>query len=131
METNQPEAAAKQGKVVLLVDDEVSVLSVMSRVLAKEGYRVLSAASGELALKALGSHEGPVHAAIVDMTMPGMDGAQTATELRKRLPALPIMIASGLCDEATQRRFPEGLVTAFIQKPYDRQTIVRILRETT
>ena len=57
---------------VLLVDDDATLLSVLSRRVSRAGYEVRTAASGSLALKQL---EGSWPALmVVDLMMPGMDG---------------------------------------------------------
>jgi signal transduction histidine kinase len=109
--------APKRGSAtVLLVDDDDAVRSVVGAGLEMRGFRVLDAGSGEAAL-ALARAEAP-QIAVIDYAMPGMDGAQTAEQLRRLLPNLPIILASGHADTAAVERVLGGSATV-VRKPFD------------
>jgi len=73
---------------VLVVDDDEDLLAVLRDVIAEEGYRVLTAPSGETALDMLRSGEDPCMI-LLDLKMPGMDGH----EFRRRQLAEPAFAA--------------------------------------
>ena len=112
---------------VLVVDDEPSVLEVARRILERSGYEVVAAASGSEAVQLLGAAEAPVEAAIVDMSMPGLNGIETMRALRRTAPALPVILSSGYTTESFEDGLPAG--TRFIQKPYASQDLLELLRE--
>jgi len=60
-------------KRILVVDDDPSILAMVSKKLSLEGYDVIEARSGDEALAAIEAHGLP-HLAVVDLMMPGMDG---------------------------------------------------------
>jgi two-component system, OmpR family, alkaline phosphatase synthesis response regulator PhoP len=66
---------------ILLVDDEKDILEFLSYNLKKEGYKVFTARNGENAIH-LAKAEMP-HLIILDMMMPGMDGIETCSEMKK------------------------------------------------
>jgi signal transduction histidine kinase len=107
---------------VLLVDDDDAVRGVVRGGLELRGYKVLDAASGEAALALAGEHP---EIAVIDYAMPGMDGAQTAEGLRRLLPRLPIILASGHADTAAVERALGGAATV-LRKPFD----IAVLSET-
>jgi len=100
---------------VLLVDDDEAVRGVVRGGLEMRGYRVLDAGSGEAALAMAGERP---QIAVIDYAMPGMDGAQTAERLRRLMPGLPIILASGHADTASIERALGGGATV-LRKPFD------------
>ena len=115
---------------VLLVDDDEAVRSVVRGGLEMRGFKVLDASSGEAALQMAGAQ--PPQIAVIDYAMPGMDGAETAEQLRRMLPNLPIILASGHADTAAVERVLGGAATV-MHKPFDIATlsdeVTRILAE--
>ena len=80
-------------KTVLFVDDEASILEMRRLIFESLGYSVLTAISGEEALKVFELH--PVDAVVLDYLMPGMDGEETARCIRKLRSDVPIILSSG------------------------------------
>ena len=98
-------------KTVLCVDDEENGLALRRRVLEKSGYRVLTATSGEEALRIYDSE--PIDAVVLDYFMPGMNGLKVAARLKESGASVPIIILSAytpLLDEAL------GLADCWITK---------------
>ena len=73
-------------KIVLVVDDEPTVLSTVRDGLTAHGYRVLEALDGETALAVAESHQGPIALLLVDVVMPGLSGPEVATRLHTKRP---------------------------------------------
>jgi CheY-like chemotaxis protein len=90
------------------------------------GYRVLSAADGEEALR-LCEHEEP-SLAILDVIMPKMGGAATAAKLAVRFPEIQIVFTSGY--SADSERAPAPGPARYLQKPYSPTTMGRLIRES-
>ena len=78
---------------ILLVDDKPEHLQLVSTVLTLRGFRVLTALSGEDALKLFSIT--PADLVVLDYYMPGLDGGATAREMRRLRPEVPIIIFSG------------------------------------
>jgi CheY-like chemotaxis protein len=103
---------------VLLVDDEKMVLDVGKAILQRLGHEVLTAMSGEEALEQFEQHRASVGCAVLDLTMPGMNGKETFERLRVLKPELPVIIASGLSVDQVISEFGNMPPTSVIQKPY-------------
>ena len=79
--------------MILLVDDDSQVRATIGRGLVELGYVVREAESGHAAL-AIVAEERP-HLVILDYRMPGLDGAETAREMARLEPDLPIIFSTG------------------------------------
>lgn len=102
---------------VLLVDDEDTIRSVGTEMLKELGFSVITANDGRDALEIFKSTP-DIFCAILDMTMPHMDGEQCFRELRLLDPAVRVIMSSGYNEqEITEKFVGKGLV-GFIQKPY-------------
>ncbi|MBI5419150.1 MAG: sigma-54-dependent Fis family transcriptional regulator [Deltaproteobacteria bacterium] len=78
---------------VLVVDDEVNIRKSLQGVLSDEGYRVIPAETGELALDVLS--KSLVDAVLLDVWLPGMDGLEALRHIRETYPMLPVIMISG------------------------------------
>lgn len=110
---------------VLVVDDEPSVLGVAERALLRIGTEVLLAESAEAALKRFGDPTTKIDAAVVDFTMPGMDGGELCRILRAADPSLPIVMMSGHDQAMLQAQSPD---CEFLPKPFGGRELLAALR---
>jgi len=75
---------ASQGETILLIDDELTILQISKEALESFGYHVITAKNGMEALSAYAYKEqGSIHLAIMDLSMPFMDGMAAITALRE------------------------------------------------
>lgn len=114
-------------KTVLVVDDEFSIALLVSIVLEDEGYRVVTAANGRLALDRMSEIDPDL--IISDFMMPIMDGAAFAREVRAspRHQHVPIIMTSGLPEEAVREKF-DGY-QAFLRKPFFETVLLQAIGE--
>jgi DNA-binding response OmpR family regulator len=77
---------------VLIVDDDLSLVKLVDKVLAKEGYEVLKASNGTEAMRVLFADR--PNLVILDIVMPGMDGWQTCSRIRE-VSDVPIIMLTG------------------------------------
>lgn len=118
---------AGAGQTVLIVDDEQLVLDATRAVLQSGGYRALTAMNGADALETL-RHDGQdVKAVILDMMMPGMDGAEVLRELVKLRPDLPVIAASGLRGHSRMQEIMALGARGFLHKPYTDEQLFQAL----
>ncbi len=107
--------ATTQPRVLLVDDDEVNLL-LTSIALRERGFVITEAASGERALEVLRNWQPDV--VVLDALMPGMDGFETCRELRRlaTFASLPVLMLTGLDDEASINRAYEAGATDFFVK---------------
>ncbi|MEW6739769.1 MAG: ATPase, T2SS/T4P/T4SS family [Nitrospirota bacterium] len=103
---------------LLFVDDEENVLHALRRIFLDENYEILTAASGEDALKIMESTV--VHLVISDHRMPGMLGSELLREIKNRWPETIRIMLTGHADiQAIMGAVNEGAVYKFITKPWN------------
>jgi two-component system, cell cycle sensor histidine kinase and response regulator CckA len=116
-------------ETILLAEDHESIREMARQTLAGLGYRVLSAADGEEALR-LCEHEAPA-VAILDVVMPKMGGRAAAGNLTKRFSGIHIIFTSGYSPESSDLPQADDMSQArYLQKPYSPTTLGRLVRET-
>jgi two-component system KDP operon response regulator KdpE len=117
---------------VLLVDDDPTLLGVLSRRLSREGMIVYTAPSGNAALAAL-ERSWPAML-IVDLMMPGMDGFELCRRV-KRIADLPIIVLSSVDASESKVRALEEYAEDYITKPFDPDELVarigRVMRRAS
>ena len=113
-------------EVVLVVEDETPVKSLLRRVLQAGGYSVLEAGSGRDALDLGSRHLGRLDLLLTDVVMPGMSGTELADHLGRERPELRVLYTSGYTDDAVL-----GAVAAspFLAKPFTPDALLRAVRE--
>jgi signal transduction histidine kinase/CheY-like chemotaxis protein len=113
------EVPAKHGAgVVLVVDDEELVRSTAGRMLAALGYLPELVAGGQEALAWLEAHPVAPAAVLLDLAMPGMDGATCFRLMRQRLPTLPVVLSSGFAKNVRAQQLLDQGACGFLHKPY-------------
>lgn len=115
-------------KIVLVVDDEPTVLSTVRDGLTAHGYRVLEALDGETALAMAESHQGPIALLLVDVVMPGLSGPEVATRLHTKRPDTKVLYMSGFSTEVT---VVHGVSAGdpLLVKPFSLETLGRKVKE--
>jgi PAS domain S-box-containing protein len=114
------------GQRVLVVEDNIEVGRFATQILQDLGYNTAWAPNAEEALDRIGSDGGGFDVVFSDVVMPGMGGIELAKLLRRRLPNLPVVLASGyshvLAEEGTH-----GF--ELLQKPYSADQVSAVLRQ--
>ncbi len=102
---------------VLVIDDDPGVRDYMEALVSRQGYSVVAVADGEQALQTL--EETQPDLVSLDVVLPGMDGLQTLSELKKRLPDVPVVMLSG---HGQARNIVEAMrlgASDFLRKPFE------------
>ena len=115
------------GKLILVVDDEDSICMATKFVLENNGFSVLTAESGEEALK-LCRANGEVSLVITDIMMPGMTGIELITELRRTHPDIRVIATTGMVPEAMQHALASLGVVHILKKPCPTQNMLDAIR---
>jgi CheY-like chemotaxis protein len=114
------------GEMVLVVDDEASILTITSQTLQAFGYRVLTAKDGADAVALYAQHRNDIAVVLTDMMMPVMDGLAMMKVLRKINPAVKIVGSSGL--HANSSVAKGGGIKHFLPKPYSPENLLKVMR---
>ncbi|MBI2569345.1 MAG: sigma-54-dependent Fis family transcriptional regulator [Candidatus Schekmanbacteria bacterium] len=107
---------------ILVVDDEKNILTALARALSLDGYAVVTAASGEEALRVV--EERSVDLVMLDVKLPGMDGLEVLGLLRSRSPDTPVVMMSGHGTIETAVRATRLGAFDFIEKPINVERIL-------
>src|SRR5215467_8024511 len=86
---------SKNGRTILVGDDEMEVRGYLEMALKCLGYAVELAQDGDEVLSCLQSSRSDIHAVLLDLTMPNRDGIDTLREIRRINPELPVIVVSG------------------------------------
>jgi len=105
------------GELILVVDDETAICSLLRRTLERESYRVVTANDGREGLELFLSHRAEVRLVITDLMMPVMDGTELIRSLRALEPNLGIIAASGLDLDANRAQLAALGVEEVLAKP--------------
>ncbi|HXL20688.1 MAG TPA: ATP-binding protein, partial [Streptosporangiaceae bacterium] len=117
------------GETVLVVEDEAAMREVTRRILARNGYHVVAAASGPDALTVVTSQREHIDLLLTDVIMPGMQGKELAGKVRILQPDAAVVFMSG---------YTQGLLSAqgvlepgihLIEKPFSETTLLTKLHE--
>ncbi|MDP3491161.1 MAG: response regulator [Phenylobacterium sp.] len=116
--------------LILLVDDDVTLLQILSSHLHLEGFETTLSQTAAQAIEFL--QELPVSLVVVDIFMPDQDGMETIGEIRARWPQMPIVAMSGgwrTIGPDTILETAKALgAQAALAKPFDRATLVEAVR---
>ncbi len=116
-------------ETILLAEDNEHVRRLMSDLLNRHGYNVLSAQSGSHALSLLTASQDPVHLLITDVIMPEMSGKDLYARARDIQPDLNVLYMSGYADDILDHSGILEHKRFFIQKPFTVQALAGIVRE--
>ncbi len=118
-----------QQMTVLLVEDEVSILKLMKRVLERMGHRVLATSDPQVALDLARSSNDPIGLLITDVIMPGMNGLELAEVIRDLYPCVRILFMSGYTADVISRKGILEKEVNFLQKPFSSHQLTDKIHE--
>ena len=116
-------------ETILLVEDEAPVCDLVSRVLNKYGYKVLSASDATEAVEVWRNHKGTIALLLTDLVMPNhMNGRELAEKLWAEEPKLKVIFTSGYSADIVGKDFKLEPELNFLQKPYHPQVLATMVR---
>ena len=116
------EGELREVATILLADDDPTILLVAAAILSRSGYKVLTAANGNEALKAFENEKDTIHLVISDFAMPGMNGYQFVRSIQNLSPSTAVLLMS-----AAWPLISECGVTT-IMKPFTQEALVAKVR---
>ena len=114
---------------ILVVDDEIFILEIMTDMLRTLGYSVETANSGKEAWERYTSAPDRFDVILADLTMPKMTGRQLARKIRQKDSLLPMILTTGMASEAGPQEDQDGLFAAVLPKPVNFGELAGTLRQ--
>lgn len=111
----------------MLVEDDANVRGLVSRVLRKAGFTVMSFCNGADALRECEQHHGKIDLVLTDYLMPGMRGDELSRRLTEQRPGIRVLYMSGCVSLGGLSETPEQM-GAVLQKPFSPQELVQRIR---
>ncbi len=129
----EPEAESREkpqgSEMILLVEDADPLRKLAQAFLESNGFRVLSAPSGEAALEIATRHSGIFDLLLTDVIMPGMNGRVLAEQLSMRQPGLKVLFMSGYTDSFIAGHGVLQKGTNLLHKPFTEEVFINKVRE--
>ena len=112
---------------ILLVDDEVKFLKTIADRLRLKGFDVITATNGDDAI--IAAHKGGFDVAVLDLQMPGTDGAQLLRILKQSHKFIEIIMLTGHATVDSAVECTKLGAFKYLEKPYDFEKLVEALKE--
>lgn len=112
------------GGTILVADDESSVLKTTDTLLRHHGYRTVLATDGHEAVRQFRAHPGAFAAVLLDLTMPGLDGAEVLRVIRAVEPSARVLVMSGFSEQDVVGRLRGLGDVPILRKPFTRETLL-------
>jgi CheY-like chemotaxis protein len=114
---------------IMVVDDEADICFVISKMLEREGYKVITAESGEKAIEMLKGAKPDL--ILLDVMMPGLDGWETCAKIKTQQETMEIpvvMLTAKTAEEDKIKALEECGAEWHISKPIDRPKFIETVK---
>jgi two-component system cell cycle sensor histidine kinase/response regulator CckA len=118
----------QQKPTILIVEDDEQVRRALARALRLDGFAVVQAENGAVALRAIQGIEHSLKLVLTDIRMPVMDGIELAKVLRAAYPNIPILYMSGYLPEAAQGTHLHEVGARLLLKPFGHEVLLEAIR---
>ncbi|MDB6170884.1 MAG: response receiver sensor histidine kinase response regulator [Chthoniobacteraceae bacterium] len=124
-----PIPAAPHGgdQLILVVDDEASIRTVVQAVLELHGYRTLLASDGSEGIAVFAAQPDAISLVITDIMMPFIDGLTLIRAVRRMRPELPIIVATGYAEKARLTDLGTLNIAALLNKPFTAEMLLEAI----
>ena len=113
-------------KTLMIIDDSPFIAMEIKDIVTAAGYEVVAhARNGEAGIEKFKTFSPDV--VTIDIIMPGIDGIETAKEIRKINPDARIVMLSSLCDDDTMKELDEMGLNLVVEKPIDQKMLLEAL----
>ena len=123
----RPQKQATPQISLLLVDDEIGFVEVLSKRISRRGMAVTAASSGSEAIQTLRRQD--FDAAVLDLKMEDMDGIEVLKIFKKMAPAMPVIMLTGHGSESSAREGIKFGAFDYLTKPYELEDLIRKIKE--
>jgi PAS domain S-box-containing protein len=125
LEASAPQQPATESLSVLVIDDEPFVRETLAEMLQELSHKVVIAEGGRMALEKL--HAGHFDLVFTDLSMPEMDGWETAGEIRRQWPDINIILVTGYGKNTVPPNGEANLVDGTIGKPFNFEQVAETI----
>jgi len=115
-------------EIILIVDDEESIIEVASEVLDRQGYHILASAYGSEAIAMYEKTTPPIDLVILDVNLPDMSGEDVLDRLHDINPHVKVILSSGYNLSEKANALTEKGVRQFLQKPFRMMELIKKVR---
>jgi FixJ family two-component response regulator len=112
--------------IIAIVDDDVSMLRALRRLLRSVGLAVVAYTSAEEFLQS--SLQVRIRCLVLDVMMTGMSGLDLLARLDASAVTLPVIIITARADEQTRLRAEQAGVVAYLRKPFEEEALLEAIR---
>jgi PAS domain S-box-containing protein len=116
-------------ETILLVEDEANLRYLARQYLEKQGYKVIEAADGAVAMQIAVAHEAVIHLLLTDVIMPGMNGRELAQRISEIRPNVKILYMSGYTENVIGHNGMLDAGIRLLQKPFNLRDLKSKVRE--
>jgi CheY-like chemotaxis protein len=116
-------------ETILLVEDEANLRYLARQFLEKQGYKVIEAADGAVAMQIVVAHEGVIHLLLTDVIMPGMNGRELAQRVSEMRPNVKVLYMSGYTENVIGHNGTLDAGVRLLQKPFNLRDLKDKVRE--
>jgi PAS domain S-box-containing protein len=116
-------------ETILLVEDEANLRYLARQYLEKQGYKVIEAADGAVAMQIAVAHEKIIHLLLTDVIMPGMNGRELAQRISEIRPNVKVLYMSGYTENVIGHNGMLDAGIRLLQKPFNLRDLKSIVRE--
>jgi CheY-like chemotaxis protein len=127
--TASAESVLRGDEVILLVEDEPTLLQMSKTMLERLGYNVLATTTPSEAIRLAGEYSGQIHLLATDVIMPELNGRELAARLQQSRPEMKCLFMSGYTADIIARHgvLKEGVL--FLQKPFSKNELAAKVRK--
>jgi CheY-like chemotaxis protein len=116
-------------ETILLVEDEANLRYLARQFLEKQGYKVIDAADGAVAMQIAVAHDGVIHMLLTDVIMPGMNGRELAQRVCEIRPNVQVLYMSGYTENVIGHNGTLDAGVRLLQKPFTLRDLKTKVRE--
>ncbi len=116
-------------ETILLVEDEANLRYLARQYLEKQGYKVIEAADGAVAVQIAVAHEAVIHLLLTDVIMPGMNGRELAQRISEIRPNVKVVYMSGYTENVIGHNGMLDVGVRLLQKPFNLRDLKSMVRE--
>jgi CheY-like chemotaxis protein len=117
------------GKRILLIEDEESIIRFAKRILGSNGYIVFAAKNGKEAIKLFNEEDQAFDMIFSDSILPDTTGLELVEKITSMKPEIKVLLTSGYLDDKSQWSVIKEKNYTFLQKPYEMNNLLKIVKK--